>query len=269
MYVEVEKDVHVYVADIDPGPGSRTVFFMHGWPLSHAMFEYQYNILPMHGYRCIGMDMRGFGQSDKPWQGYTYDRLADDIAAVVQALDIRDATLVGFSMGGAVSIRYMARHKGRGFKKLVLIDAVAPALVQGPEAPDALPQAAFDALLKPLMTNRPKFFNDVSLMFFNRNLGPAMQEWFVELGMQSASYASINLLTETAKDNVSRDLPSIKVPTAIFHGIHDELVPFKSAQLVHQRIAGSTLIPMANSGHGAPICQSEELNAKLLAFLKS
>ncbi|MDQ6418018.1 alpha/beta hydrolase [Paenibacillus sp. LHD-117] len=268
MYVEVEKDVHIYVEDINPGPGSQTVFFIHGWPLSHAMFEYQYNVLPMHGYRCIAMDMRGFGQSDKPWHGYTYDRLADDAAAVISALQVQDATLVGFSMGGAVSIRYMARHKAKGIKKLVLIDAVAPALIQGPDAPDALPQAAFDALLKPLLTNRPKFFNDVSLMFFNRNLGPAMQQWFVGMGMQSASYASINLLLGSTQDNVSKDLAAIKVPTAIFHGIHDELIPFKSAQLVHEKIHGSELIPMANSGHGAPICESEAFNVKLLEVLK-
>lgn len=269
MYVEVEQGVYVYVTDINPGPGSRTVFFLHGWPLSHAMFEYQYNVLPMHGYRCIAMDMRGFGQSDKPWNGYTFDRLADDLSAVVRALGIQDAALVAFSIGGAVSVRYMARHGGSGFVKLALIDAVAPALTQGPDAPDALPSAAFEALLNPIRSNRPQFFNDISLQFFNRNLGPAMQQWFVSLGMQSASYASIQLLSGALTENVNKDLEAIKMPTVIIHGIHDALIPFRSAQLVQQKIAGSRLIPMANSGHGAPICQSEEVNAALLEFLGS
>src|SRR5690606_33036116 len=117
--------------------------------------------------------------------------------------------------------------------------------------------------------NRPKFFFDTSLMFFNRNLGPAMLQWFVDLGMQSASYASINLVREVLDDNVSQDLAAIHVPTAIFHGLQDQLVPFKNAQLVQRKIAGSQLIPLANSGHGSPICQPEVLNEKLLEFLKS
>ena len=106
--------------------GSKTVFFVHGWPLNHQMYQYQLNVLPEHGFRCIAMDIRGNGQSDKPWTGYTYDRLADDIAIVLEALQVENATLVGFSVGGALSIRYMSRYHGRRISKLALIDAVSP-----------------------------------------------------------------------------------------------------------------------------------------------
>ena len=115
-----------FVQDVNPGPGSKTVFFVHGWPLNHQMYQYQLNVLPEHGFRCIAMDIRGNGQSDKPWTGYTYDRLADDIAIVLEALQVENATLVGFSVGGALSIRYMSRYNGRRISKLALIDAVSP-----------------------------------------------------------------------------------------------------------------------------------------------
>ena len=115
-----------FVQDVNPGPGSKTVFFVHGWPLNHQMYQYQLNVLPQHGFRCIAMDIRGNGQSDKPWTGYTYDRLADDIAIVLEALQVENATLVGFSVGGALSIRYMSRYNGQRISKLVLVDAVSP-----------------------------------------------------------------------------------------------------------------------------------------------
>ena len=112
--------------DVNPGPGSKTVFFVHGWPLNHQMYQYQLNVLPQHGFRCIAMDIRGNGQSDKPWTGYTYNRLADDIAIVLEALQVENATLIGFSVGGALSIRYMSRYNGHRISKLVLVDAVSP-----------------------------------------------------------------------------------------------------------------------------------------------
>lgn len=102
MYVEVEPGVSIYVNDLNPGPGSRPAVFVHGWPLDHRMFEYQYNVLPQHGIRFIGIDLRGFGKSDKPWHGYTLDRLADDLHAVIEALQLENAALIGFSLGGGV-----------------------------------------------------------------------------------------------------------------------------------------------------------------------
>ncbi len=124
-YVNVEAGVKIFIEDVNP-EGNKTILFIHGWPLSHKQFEYQFNVLPAMGYRCIGIDWRGFGNSDKPVSGYHYDRLADDIRAVVGALRLENFTLAGHSTGGAIAIRYVARYNGYGISKLVLIDPAAP-----------------------------------------------------------------------------------------------------------------------------------------------
>jgi len=127
-YVKAESDVKIYVEDLNP-EGKKTILFLHGWPGSHRLFEYQFNQLPKLGYRCIGIDTRGFGNSDKPWGGYDYDRLADDVRCVVEALELQDFTLCGHSTGGAIAIRYMARYNGHGVSKLALFAAAAPSLI--------------------------------------------------------------------------------------------------------------------------------------------
>ncbi|RXN65812.1 alpha/beta fold hydrolase, partial [Clostridium botulinum] len=136
-YIKVEPNVKIYVEDLNP-EGNKTIVFLHGWPGSHKLFEYQFDQLPKMGYRCVGIDTRGFGNSDKPWTGYGYDRLSDDVRCVVEALKLHDFTLVGHSTGGAMAVRYMARHKGHGVSKLALIDAAAPSLIKRPNFPYGL-----------------------------------------------------------------------------------------------------------------------------------
>lgn len=113
-YITVEKNVDIYVYDVGPRDG-KPILFLHGWPLNNTVFEYQYDQLPKLGFRCIGIDLRGFGKSDKPWTGYTYDRLADDVRVVIENLRIDNITLAGHSMGGAIAIKYMARHRDTRF----------------------------------------------------------------------------------------------------------------------------------------------------------
>jgi non-heme chloroperoxidase len=269
MYIEVEKGVTVFVEDLNPGPNSKTIFFVHGWPLNHNMFSYQFNVLPQQGFRCVAMDIRGNGQSDKPWSGYTYDRLADDIYVVLEALKIRDVVLLGFSVGGAISIRYMSRYEGRHISKLALVDAVSPSFVKMPDSPYGVPKQQADALISQMYANLPEFLNTVSLQFFNRNLGTATLQWFVKMGLDSASYALIKILQAASRENVTKDLSQIRVPTGIFHGIHDQLIPFKSAELTQKQIRGSKLFPFDNSGHGLPICQADDFNKKLVEFINS
>lgn len=122
-FIEAEPSVNLYVEDINPQSG-KAIVFLHGWPLSHLQFEYQFDDLSRKGYRCIGIDWRGFGRSDKPATGYNYNRLADDIRAVVEALQLNNFTLAGHSTGGAIALRYMSRYRGAGVSKLVLIDVV-------------------------------------------------------------------------------------------------------------------------------------------------
>jgi len=268
VYIEVEQGVRLFVRDINPGKGSRPVVFVHGWPVNHHMFEYQYNVLPRHGFRCIGLDMRGFGRSDKPWHGYTYNRLADDLDAVLDALQLEGTALVGFSLGGAVVIRYMARHRGRRIGKLALVDAAAPVFVQRPDYPFGIPVETVDDLLRQTFHNRPHMLAGFGRMFFNRNHGPELMRWFQGLGLEAASYATIQSLLALKNEDVLGDLGKIRVPTGIFHGVHDRIVPFANAQVLHNEIAGSRLFPFYNSGHGVVIDEMEAFNAALLRFLQ-
>ncbi|WP_242143914.1 MULTISPECIES: alpha/beta fold hydrolase [unclassified Bacillus cereus group] len=267
MFIKVENNVHIFVQDINPHANSKPIFFVHGWPLNHKMFEYQFNILPQYGFRCISMDIRGNGQSDKPWGGYSYNRLADDIFIVLEALQIENATLLGFSVGGAICIRYMTRYQSKHISKLALVDAVSPSFVKNTNSPYGVPKEQADALIKQMHVNRPKFLHDISLMFFNRNLGPEMLDWFVNLGLESASYALIKILQAAINENVINDLNQINVPTGIFHGVHDQLIPFQSGELTQKQIRGSQLFPLNNSGHGSLIEQANDFNQALIHFI--
>ncbi|XEC95173.1 alpha/beta fold hydrolase [Paenibacillus tarimensis] len=267
MYIEVEKGVRLFVQDLNPGAGSRPVVFVHGWPLNHTMFEYQYNVLPQHGFRCIGFDLRGFGESDKPWDGYSYDRLADDLSTVLETMQVEDAVLVGFSIGGAISIRYMSRHGARRIRKLALAAPAAPVFTKRPDYPYGLPVEQVNDSIRLLYRDRPQVLSDFGSMFFNRNVGLGISGWLYNLGLEAASHALIRCLVTLRDEDLRNDLRQIRVPTAIFHGVHDRIVPFPNAQAVQQGIAGSHLYPFYNSGHGLFIEEAETFNAALLGFL--
>lgn len=154
-FVTVEPGVNVFIEDINP-KGNKTILFIHGWPLNHNQFEYQFNFLPTLGYRCIGMDWRGYGNSDKPFSGYSFDRLADDVRMVIEALQLKNITLAGHSTGGAISIRYMARYKGYGVSKLVLIDAASPSSV---------PKEFTNKIIEDTNHDRPQMLQDQTGIF--------------------------------------------------------------------------------------------------------
>ena len=164
-YVQVEPDVNIYVEDLNP-EGEKTILFIHGWPGNHRLFEYQFDQLPKMGYRCIGVDTRGFGNSDKPWKGYDYDRLADDVRGVVEALKLQDFTLGGHSTGGAIAIRYMARHNGYGVSKLALFAAAAPSLIQRPYFPYGLQREDVIKIIQGTYNDRPEMLRGFGDMFF-------------------------------------------------------------------------------------------------------
>jgi non-heme chloroperoxidase len=268
MYIEVEKGVRIFVQDLNPGEGSRPVVFVHGWPANHKMFEYQFNVLPQYGFRCIGIDLRGFGMSDKPWHGYSYDRLADDLCAVLDALQLEDASLIGFSIGGAISIRYMARHGGRRIGRLALVDAAAPVFTKRPDYPYGLPVEQVNDLIRQTYKDRPQMLTGFGGLFFNRNIGQDFLDWFHGLGLEASSHATIKCLISLRDEDLRNDLGQIHVPTAIFHGVHDRIVSFPNAQMMQLGIAGSHLYPFYNSGHGVVIDEIEEFNATLHKLLQ-
>lgn len=256
-FVSVEPGVKLYVEDINPR-GNKTILFIHGWPLSHKQFEYQFDVLPAMGYRCIGIDWRGFGNSDKPISGYTYDRLADDIRAVVGALQLGNFTLAGHSTGGAIAIRYMARHNGYGVSKLVLIDAAAPT---------GFTKETADQLLTETLNDRPKMMRGVTETFFFQYITGPFSDWFFQLGLQAAGWSTAAIIILLRDEKLDADLHQIVVPTLIIHGIHDKVIPFAQAQELNQKIRNSQLVPFQYSGHGPFWEERDKFNRLLNQFI--
>lgn len=232
-FVTVEPDVNLYVEDINPG-GDKTIVFLHGWPLSYKQFEYQFNVLPAMGFRCIGIDWRGFGNSDKPMSGYTFNKLTDDIRTVVGSLQINNFTLVGHSTSGAIAIRYMSRHNGFGASKLVLIDAAAPTGFTAETA---------NNFLKETLNDRPKMMQDVTDGFFFQYITKPFLDWFLQMGLQAASWSTAAIIITLRDEKLQADLPKIYVPTLIIHGIHDKVIPFSQAQELNEKIRNSQIVP--------------------------
>jgi non-heme chloroperoxidase len=256
-YVNVEPGVNLYVEDLNPR-GSKAIVFIHGWPLSHKQFEYQFDVLPAMGYRCIGIDWRGFGNSDKPFHGYNYDRLADDIRTVVDALQLKNFTLAGHSTGGAIAIRYTARHNGYGVSKLVLIDAAAPI---------GFTTETADKFLNETSKDRPNMMREVTDNFFFQYITEPFSDWFFHLGLQAAGWSTAAVVVMLRDEKLYTDLPKISVPTLIVHGIHDKVIPFSQAQELNQKIRNSQLIPFQYSGHGLFWEERDKFNKLLTQFI--
>jgi non-heme chloroperoxidase len=224
-YVQVEPGIKVYVEDLNP-EGCKTILFIHGWPANHHLFEYQFNQLPNMGYRCIGMDIRGFGNSDKPWSGYSYDRLADDVRCVVESLQLQNFILAGHSVGGAIAIRYMARHNGYGVSKLALFAAAAPSFTQRPDFPYGLSKEAVTKIILDTYHDRPKMLQGFGDMFFFQHLTGSFSDWFFQLGLQATGWSTAAVAASLRDESLFSDLRTICVPTVILHGIHDKVCPF-------------------------------------------
>lgn len=266
-YIKVEPSVKIYVEDLNP-EGNKTILFLHGWPGSHKLFEYQFGQLPMMGYRCIGIDTRGFGNSDKPWSGYDYDRLSDDVRCVVETLKLHDFTLAGHSTGGAIAIRYMARHKGYGVSKLALFDAAAPSLIKRPNFPYGLEKEDVIKIIQGTYTDRPKMLRDFGDIFFFQHITEPFSDWFFQLGLQAAGWATSAIANTWINEVLFADLGTITAPTLIIHGIHDKVVPFSLAEVQKQGIKNSKLIPFKYSGHGSFYDQHDKFNEELMKFIE-
>jgi non-heme chloroperoxidase len=257
-FVTVEPGVKIYVEDVNPG-GNKTILFIHGWPLNHKQFEYQFDVLPAMGYRCIGIDWRGFGNSDKPVSGYNYDRLADDVRTIVGALQLENFTLVGHSTGGAIAIRYMARYNGYGVCKLVLIDAAAPT---------GFTTETANKLITETYNDRPKMMQGVTDIFFFQYITGPFSDWFFQLGLQAAGWSTAAILVSLRDEKMAPDLHKIFVPTLIIHGIHDKVIPFSQAKELNKKIRNSQLVPFQYSGHGPFWEERDKFNQILTEFIE-
>ncbi|MDF2944527.1 MAG: alpha/beta superfamily hydrolase [Herbinix sp.] len=266
-YVNVEPTVNIYVEDLNP-EGRKTIVFLHGWPGDHNLFEYQFDQLAHMGFRCIGLDQRGFGNSDRPLHGYNYDRLSDDVRCVVEALELKNVTLLGHSTGGAIAVRYMARHNGYGVSKLVLCAAAAPSLVKRPYFPYGQTKEAVIKIIQDTLNDRPQMLQDFSTIFFYRHVSQPLLDWFFQLGLTGAGWATAAIAnTWLDEEGLFYDLEKICVPTLILHGIHDEVCYFPLAEAQKKGIKNSILIPFEDSGHALFYEQKEKFNKEVAQFI--
>lgn len=267
-YIEVEPNVRLHVTDLGEG---KTVVLIHGYPLSDASWEYQYHPLVAAGYRVIGITLRGFGQSDKPYGKYDYDQFASDIKAVLDKLDIKDATLAGHSMGGAIALHYTAKYNGAHLSKLALFSAAAPLHTKRPDYP--YPLFTKEDITKWVGLNnedRPAFLGTLAERFVlsPTSLKPEIGAWLGSIEMQSSPYAMEQALIALRDEDLRADLPKIKIPTLILHARKDNIVSYELAEQMNKGIAGSILIPFENSGHASFLEEKDKFNAEFIKFLK-
>ena len=257
----------------DWGAG-QPVVFSHGWPLSADAWEDQMVFLAERGYRCIAHDRRGHGRSSQPWQGNDMDTYADDLAALVAALDLRDAMHVGHSTGGGEVARYIGRHGTQRVTKAVLIGAVPPVMVQTPANPGGLPMEAFDQIRAGVRADRSQFFKDLTVPFYGANrpgatVSQGLRDAFWLQGMQAGFKAVIDCIKAFSETDFTEDLKKIDVPTLSMHGDDDQIVPIgASAMLSSKLVKGSTLKIYPGFDHGMCSTHKDQINADLLAFLK-
>ncbi len=265
-YVSVERGVKLAVYDLNP-LGRKAVFLVHGWPLNHSMFEYQLDLLPKLGFRCIAVDLRGFGNSDAPWSGYGYDRLADDLYTIIRMINVPRMSLVGFSMGGAVAIHYMARYREYKISKLALLSAAAPCFVSRKGCPGGLPLEQVNALIAQIGRDRPQAIYDFEKSFFGQPITPAFGEWFRSVTLSGPGYSTLET-AETLRDaDLRADLEQISVPTGIFYGILDKICPKELALTLNRNIRNSKLYRFEQSGHAIFYDELEKFNQELSSFL--
>lgn len=266
--IQVEPGTRLSVRDLNPR-GSKTIVFVHGWPLSHEIFDCQLMVLPEYGIRCVSVDLRGFGCSDKPWKGYGYDRMADDLHRVITEMDLRNVTLLGFSMGGGICVRYMARHRGSRVCKLVLAGAACPSFVQRPGFPYGMTKDQVEALIVECYNNRPAAVARFTRQCFATDPGPDFLSWMQGISLDASGWATIKAAESLGYEDLRGDLQRVKVPTAILHGKLDAVCPFRFAEETQGGIANSFLVPFERSGHALFYEERNLFNSTVLDFVNA
>ena len=256
----------------DWGTG-HPVVLIHGWPLSGAMWEYQAMFLAANGCRVIAYDRRGFGESGKPYAGYDYDTFADDLAALLDGLDLTGVTLVGFSMGGGEVARYLARHGTRRVARAVLVAAVTPMLARTPDHPEGAPAKVFEDMIAALVDDRPSFLAAFGKKFFgagmlNFAVSSAVLDWSGRLALMASPKATVDCVRAFGGTDFRRDMAAFTVPTLIVHGTSDDIVPIDvSARAAARLVPGARLVEYDGAPHGLFFTERLRLNADLLNFV--
>ena len=270
--VTVNDGTQIYFKDWGKG---QPVVFSHGWPLSADAWEDQMVFLGLHGYRCIAHDRRGHGRSTQPWGGNEMDTYADDLATLVEALDLQGAIHVGHSTGGGEVARYIGRHGTTRVAKAVLIGAVPPLMLKTEANPGGLPMETFDGIRSAVLADRSQFFKDLTAPFYGANrpgakVSQGVRDSFWMQGMQAGFKGVIDCIKAFSETDFTEDLKKIDVPTLIMHGDDDQIVPIAaSAMLTAKLVKGSTLKVYPGLSHGMCTINKDQINADLLAFIKA
>ncbi len=258
----------------DWGSGTPVVF-VHGWPLNADMWDYQMVPLSRQGIRTIAYDRRGFGRSDQPGGRYDYDVLADDLASLLDTLDLHEVTLVGFSMGGGEVARYVARHGTARLARIALVACVTPFLLKTDDNPDGVDRSVFDGMVKPIEEDRPHFFASFGKAFYGSSLlhqtiSSSFGDWTTSLAMQGSALATIDCVRLFSETDFRADLARFDKPTLVIHGTSDATVPIEvSGAKAAALIPGARLIEYEGAPHGLIYTERDRLNADLLAFIRT
>jgi non-heme chloroperoxidase len=267
-----EDGTRIHFKDWGTGPA---VVFSHGWPLQGDAWEDQMIFLASNGYRVIAHDRRGHGLSSQPWTGNDMDTYADDLAELLNALDIKDAMLVGHSTGGGEVARYIGRHGTSRVAKAVLVGAVPPQMVVSPGNPNGLPMSVFDGIRSAVLGDRSQFFKDLTMPFYGYNrpgakVSEGVRDTFWAQGMQCGIKNAYDCIKQFSETDFTEDLKKIDVPTLFVHGDDDQIVPIDAAaKAAVKLVKNATLKIYEGAPHGLPTTHKDKLNADLLAFLKS
>ena len=267
---ENSVDINLYYEDSGTGD---PVVLIHGWPLSGASWEKQVSALLDAGHRVITYDRRGFGKSSRPIAGYEYDTFASDLEKLVAKLDLRDATLVGFSMGGGEVAKYLGAYGGKRVKKAVFIASITPYLLKTHENPEGVPGTVFDGIEKAVVEDRPAFLSSFLADFYNFDVlgGHRVSSQVVQSNWNVAADASPTATLKCVSawlNDFRKDIESINIPTLVIHGDADRILPFAATgKRTHELIAGSQLVVVKGGPHGITWTHSDEVNRALLSFL--
>jgi len=267
-----EDGTRIHFKDWGSGPA---VVFSHGWPLQGDAWEDQMIFLASKGYRVIAHDRRGHGLSSQPWAGNDMDTYADDLAELLNALDVKDATLVGHSTGGGEVARYIGRHGTARVAKAVLVGAVPPQMVVSAGNPNGLPMSVFDGIRDAVLADRSQFFKDLTLPFYGYNrpgakVSEGVRDAFWAQGMQCGIKNAYDCIKQFSETDFTEDLKKIDVPTLFVHGSDDQIVPIDAAaKAAVKLVPNATLKIYDGAPHGLPTTHKNQLNADLLEFIQS